>query len=685
MSTAEILKLKITTDGSGKVKADLIGVADGLDDVDGKTKQTNKSLLSFNKVLSGLSVGALLYFSQRALQAADDMSAMASRIGTSTTALQEFEYVGMQYNITQANMDMGLQRLFRRFGDAQRGIGEATKLFQDLNVSLYDNENQLKTNDQIFYDVADSIAAMDDEAAQLSATVKLVDSEAAGMVDVFRSGSDELVRLRLEAHAMGAVMSEDVVEKAADANLQIETLTKVMKTQFTVALTELTPLLVEFGNKMAGLAKQAGLMFEASGTGPKSSAALTYQIDDLNEQINDLVSARASLTEGWGGWSKAWDDILTTGFVGGVDELTRQIDEKRAQYDKLIYDLALVSDKEASTTNGSSAAPVIDPALLRKTTAELSAYRDQIGATEKELLTMQVRTKLQVGANTALNESTTALIDNIIREKEEQQHLNQLKTNSVAVTEQMLSPLERYTQQQSKLNEMLAQGYITNETFNRAVKESSEELEAAQYGQFFADLSEGTEQLQAATNSWASQFTDQLVELAITGKGSFSDLTESIIRDLTRIAIQQAVLQPLMASFGMTAPTPAPVGTGRAAGGGVSAGQLIPINEVRDEVLTKNGQDFLMLGAGDGYVHASKPGTKSGVSGNSTFNVNVVNKNEGAARVENVRENASGGFDLDLIIDQVDEALARRQQTGQSAFGNTVANTAGLGRVAGAY
>lgn len=690
MSQTEILKLKITTDGAGKIKADLLGVSDGVEKVDKKTKEAGKSFLNFKNLLTGVSVAGLVYFSQKALQAADDLSAMASRIGVTASALQEFDYVGMQYNITQATMEMGLQRLFRRFGDAQRGIGEATKMFQDLNVSLYDNNGQLKTNDQIFNDVADSIAGMNDEAAQLSATVKLVDSEAAGMVDVFRAGSDEIVRLRMEAHSMGVVMSDDVVDKAADANLKIETLSKVLKTQFTVALTELTPLLVTFGNKMAAAAKEAGILFEMGNDNTQSADAISRKLEVLNEDMRRLTDLRDSLNQGWGGVGKAFKDAVTMGTLGSADAITQQIEEKKAKWNELYRALADMQGKawlDAQKEPVSSTKQFIDPALLNKTIQELEEYRAQIGATAQELLTMQVRTKLQVSANDELDASVTTLISAIVREKEEQERLNQLKSEATGITEQMLSPVERYTQQQTKLNDMLAAGYISLITYNRAMEQTGEDLEAAQFGQFFADLSEGTEQLKAATNSWASQFTDQLTELAITGKGNFSDLTDSIIRDLTRIAIQQAILQPLFASFGFTAqPTPVPTGAGHAAGGGTQRGTLYPINEMRPEILSTGGKDYLMMGANDGYVHAAKPsaGARSNNAG-ATFNVNVVNKNEGTARVENMQPNNSGGFDMDLVIDQLDNALASRQQMGQSAFGNTLSTTTGGNRAVGGY
>lgn len=705
----DILKIKIATDGAGKVKAELLGVSKGLDDVDKEAKKSGKSLLSLKTVIGGLSTGALLYFSQRALQAADDLSAMASRIGLTTTELQELDYVGLKYNVTQATMEMGLQRLLRRFGDAQRGIGEATAIFRDLGVSLYDNEGQLKSNEQIINDVADAIAGMDDEAAQLSATVKLVDSEAAGMVDVFRAGSDEIMRLRSEAHSLGAVMSEDVINKAAEANQKIEIFSKVLKTQFTVALTEVSPLLVEFGNWVAATSTEIRSMWDAADDPRAERNKLLTVLTKAQDEVAELETVLAKLNDpskvqGIGDFFGTFFDSAMNGRAEGIEQKIQkrreQIEELMHQVDLLNGEIFLKGQEQSPVTNTASQAPLIDPMLLAQTTAELEAYRAQISATDEKLLTMQVRTKLQVDANVELGSSVRSLIASIIKEREEQQRLNQLKQEAAALTEQNLTPQQRYLAQQRKYNEMLREGYITLQTYNRAVYESREALEAAEYGQYFADLSEGVDQLKDATNSWASQFTDTLVDMAMTGKASFTDLANSIIRDMMRIAIQQTVLQPLFStvfSSGAGAPTtgggggganaPATMNGGLASGGHARAGNLYEVNEIRPEMLSVGGKDYLMMGANDGFVNPNPTRSNRATTstGGATFNVNVKNVNNGTARVERATPNGTGGFDLDLVIDQVDSALAMKHQSGRSTFGQTLEATNGLSRVAGGH
>jgi len=697
MSQAEVLKLRITTDGTGKVKAELLGVSGGLDKVEKSSKKTHKELFNLKNMLTGLSVGALVYFSQRALNAADDLGAFASRVGLTTDELQELDYVGLKYNVTQSTMEMGLQRLLRKFGDAQRGIGESVKMFNELGVSLYDNEGQLKTNEAVINDVADAIAGMDDEAAQLSATVKLVDSEAAGMVDVFRAGSDEIMRLRHEAHAMGVVMSADVIAKASEANEKIETLSKVLSTQFTVALTELTPLLVSFGNKMASAAQDASIMFEMFDDDTTNADALSRKVDNAKKEVERLIEIRDKLAggkvDGVGDLFGQLTKSLMFGGVEGVDKLIAQYQADADKYSEAlmiangkIWVAQMEADAKANANQGAGGmGPVIDPALLQKTSAELEAYRAQLGATDTELLTMQVRTKLQVGANDQLSESIIALISSIIQKKQSVENDNKLMQEAIALNQQMLAPQALYLEQQRHLNEVMATGELSVAAFNQALHENREAFETAQYGQYFADLSEGVEQLKSATNSWASQFTDKLVDLAMTGKASFKDLADSIIRDMMRIAIQQTIMQPLMASFGGGSSAPA-MGTGHAAGGHVGGG-LYPINELRPETLSMNGKDYLMMPSGtDGFVNASKPqGRSAGGQGGATFNVNVVNKSGGHASVANTQPNASGGFDMELLIDQVDSALARRHQDGQSQLGNTLGVTNGLNRVGSAY
>ena len=69
---------------------------------------------------------------------------------------------------------------------------------------------------------------------------------------------------------------------------------------------------------------------------------------------------------------------------------------------------------------------------------------------------------------------------------------------------------------------------------------------------YAATLTDTATQFQQAWAGALKSTEDAFVNFAMTGKLSFRDLANSIISDMIRIAIQQAIIKPLMASFGFT-------------------------------------------------------------------------------------------------------------------------------------
>ena len=187
-------------------------------------------------------VGGLTILAKNAISAADNLAKTADRLGVTTDELQKFRFAANRAGVSIATADMGLQRLIRRAGDAARGIGEAEKTFEELGVSVRDLDGNLRSNEDIIDDVSDAIAGLSSEQERLSATVKLVDSEAAGLVNVFRQGSEELNRTREAAQRLGVVLDADLIRKGEAAQNAMEDLSTVVGSNLNAVLLELAPL-----------------------------------------------------------------------------------------------------------------------------------------------------------------------------------------------------------------------------------------------------------------------------------------------------------------------------------------------------------------------------------------------------------------------------------------------------------
>lgn len=162
--------------------------------------------------------------------------------------------------------------------------------------------------------------------------------------------------------------------------------------------------------------------------------------------------------------------------------------------------------------------------------AEQSLKR-QLTETESQLLEQQIR------ANTALQEERDLL-------------------------DEIQGPRQEYETGLATLNRLFEQGLISTEQFNDALVSLRENLLADE-----TDLSSGfergllrireqfTDTASLVEDAMVNAFQgaeDALVSFVQTGKLDFSALADSIIADLTRIAVRQAIVAPLAGALGLS-------------------------------------------------------------------------------------------------------------------------------------
>mgnify|MGYP001232516975 FL=1 len=206
---------------------------------------------------------------------------------------------------------------------------------------------------------------------------------------------------------------------------------------------------------------------------------------------------------------------------------------------------------------------------------------------------------------------------------------------------------DRYQQQRQDLEQQRRAGQVSGEQYNQELARIQRFQEAAlsSYTDFFSRREElrkradlGAEealknyfdstqdtygQIEAAVTDAFKGAEDALVKFAQTGKLSFSDLANSILSDLARIAIRQSITGPLANAIfgggggGFASVLGSVFGAGKADGGSVSAGGLYPINERGAEVLSIGSRDYLTVGSQGGKVTPISGGGQS---------INVVNQ-----------------------------------------------------------
>lgn len=188
----------------------------------------------------------------------------------------------------------------------------------------------------------------------------------------------------------------------------------------------------------------------------------------------------------------------------------------------------------------------------------------------------------------------------------------------------------------------------------------------------YADV---TDMAKATENIVKNSFTtmeDTLTEFVMTGKASFSDFVNSIVEGMVRMAIQYAVIKPIMSGimgyFGVPmAHTGGVIGTDTLSSRQISpdvfegatryhtgglVGDEIPIIAKRGEtVFTKGQMDAL--------------GTELNSKAPVNVNVNVHNNASGTKASASANKDAQGNVSIDVIVEQIESTIGKNISKGE--------------------
>jgi hypothetical protein len=187
---------------------------------------------------------------------------------------------------------------------------------------------------------------------------------------------------------------------------------------------------------------------------------------------------------------------------------------------------------------------------------------------DKQQLGIRQRQKLEADAATTLlqtqvdyaKELGVAVAQDFIKRKELQENYNRtvedLKIKAGLITGEELKKVEINREleaiiqrlpgltdaQIAKLRELIQASQDVKKSFKDTFGESLK--------QYYDQLTNFGEQAAAAVKGAFKGLEDQLVNFVTTGKLNFADLANSIIQDIARIAIQQAIIAPLVGGVG---------------------------------------------------------------------------------------------------------------------------------------
>jgi len=224
-------------------------------------------------------IGVMAGASIKVAATADRVDKLSQKIGISRTAFQEWDFILSQSGASVDGLQMSLKTLSNGAAEAKDGTKEYADEFKRLGVQVTDTNGNLKSSEVLFNEVFVALSGMTDETQRTATASKLLGRSATELAPAMNGGSDAIENMRAQAHELGLVLGDDVVDAGVRLTDSIDQL-KRMGTSLMANF--LGPVLPHINAIVQGLIDMIkGVDGAAQAFGEKMSTVIQIIIDKI--------------------------------------------------------------------------------------------------------------------------------------------------------------------------------------------------------------------------------------------------------------------------------------------------------------------------------------------------------------------------------------------------------------------
>lgn len=436
-----------------------------------------------------------------------------------------------------------------------------------------------------------------------------------------------------------------------------------------------------------------------------AKSAIDLQIEELVDQRRQIQEKIAGLNEDS---AAGWIDRT----FGGEQKLAMY----RQRLQEINDALAFLRSAASSGTSEAPLALPVAPSLgcgadaammqIRETIEALEFERAQLSRSNDEQRLYNELRKAGVDINSAAGQQIAALVESIQQQTDAQQlsdaahqAYNETMEEGARLTEEVRTPLEAYIERVTFLGNQLAQGAISQETFNRQIVQAQADLDLANAK--LQGLSDGSDFLAGAFSQMGNAAAQSLTDIILQSENAGQAL-ERLGEKLLEIAVQELLIRPLFQLFGAAIGGGAGFGGGFGgfggggfnfmsvfsslfsakgnvfsggdvvpfrAGGVVSAPAIFPMASGGIGLMGEAGPEAIMPLGRD---HQGRLGVRAEKGGDVTV---IVNNTTGQPATATRRQAGDGRTIVEVMVGHMSSDIARR-----GALAQTLETTYGLSR-----
>lgn len=201
----------------------------------------------------------------------DSIDKVSQKLGLSSEAFQEWDYVLTLAGTDMASMQTGMKTLTNKLDDAKNGSEDAQAMFAKLGISLEDL--QTMSREDIFENAIYGFQSMADSTERAALANDLFGKSGQELTPLFNQSAEATKELIANAHEYGMVMSDEAVKSSAGF---VDSLTTLQKTMGGMKNSMMSSFMPALTTTMDGLSK----VFSGKDGGLK----------DIEKGVGDLAS-----------------------------------------------------------------------------------------------------------------------------------------------------------------------------------------------------------------------------------------------------------------------------------------------------------------------------------------------------------------------------------------------------------
>lgn len=543
----------------------------------GDAQQLGAAARRLTGILVGLAgaagLGALI---RSQLQSADQAIKTARAWGDSAETVSTLGFAAEQAGADLGALESAQESFVRRLPQIRSGSGAASDAVRALGLQVFDAEGNVRQFSEILLDASDSLSLIEDANTRAEVAQQIFGRGSSQLSEVLRLNRSEIEQLQEAGRRYGREISTDTAVQAEIFNDTMNELRGSMSGAARSMMSEMLPSLLAISTQMRdsaadadGLANQIGraanesirllalgirgaiVPLEAMGEAIGGGIAYVEQLARGNREGAAAIREHMEATGAFEGPLKSlvefYDALYNaqeqnTGATeegAEADDRASEAARRRAELMERIRSImggAADEERDRADAVQQFIGNLQEEADTWGMSAEaITRYRlELMGATEAQIehaLALQA----QVADLEAIAEAERAVEQ---ARQEGERERERMQRQGGRVFEETRTELERYSAQVQRLQELLREGAIDQQTFDRAIEQAAETYERASRAS--EEMSQFS--IQAARSSHQAMSDLFFAPL----QGDLDDLVASTARAFARMAADALATAAMM-------------------------------------------------------------------------------------------------------------------------------------------